>query len=541
VAVSETTTDTGGLSFSSTTGRWVLLATVLGSGVAFLDATVVNVALPAIGRDFGVGLADLQWTVTGYTLTLSAFLLLGGALGDRYGRRRLFVIGLVWFAVASLVCGLAPSAPLLIVARAVQGIGGALLTPGSLAIIEASFRPDDRGRAIGAWSGLGGVFGAIGPLLGGVLVTLVTWRLVFLINLPLAALAVWVASRHVPESSKAGEHGPLDIQGPVLAVLGLGGVTYSLIEGPARGWTSPATLAVIGAGGLLLIGFLVNESRARDPLLPLSIFRSRIFAGANEATFAIYAALGTVTFLGVLQLQQVLHYSALSAGLALLPLTLVLLALSSRSGKLATQIGPRIPMTVGPLVAAVGMALFARVTAGASYESSVLPAAIVLGLGMTLTVPALTTTALGAVDSERAGVASAVNNDVARFAALAAVAVIPALAGISTAGSAINAAAFSSGYRVAMFISAGLCASAGLISFLTIRGPRRACAPATGFACALTGPPAEDPGWTARPVRLATAGPGGQLGGTAGPGGQLEGTAGPAVAGEGVDGGDETP
>jgi EmrB/QacA subfamily drug resistance transporter len=521
VAVSETTTGTGGLSFSSTTGRWVLLATVLGSGVAFLDTTVVNVALPAIGRDFGVGLADLQWTVTGYTLTLSAFLLLGGALGDRFGRRRLFVIGLIWFAIASLVCGIAPSAPLLIVARAIQGIGGALLTPGSLAIIEASFRPDDRGRAIGAWSGLGGVFGAIGPLLGGVLVTLVTWRLVFLINLPLAALAVWVASRHVPESSKGGVHGPLDIQGPALAVLGLGGVTYSLIEGPARGWTSATTLAVIGAGGLLLIAFLINESRARDPLLPLSIFRSRIFAGANEATFAIYAAFGTVAFLGVLQLQQVLHYSALSAGLAFLPLTLVLLALSSRSGKLATQIGPRIPMTVGPLVAGVGMAMFARVVPGASYATSVLPAAIVLGLGMTLTIPALTTTALGAVGSDRAGVASAVNNDVARFASLAAVAIIPALAGISTAGSAINAASFSSGYQVAMYICAGLCASAGLISFVTIRGPRRACAPATGFGCLLNGPPVEEPGWTPRPVRLAPTGPG--------------------ILAEGTDGGDESP
>jgi EmrB/QacA subfamily drug resistance transporter len=506
VAVSDTTTGTGGLSFSSSTGRWVLLATVLGSGVAFLDATVVNVALPSIGRDFGVGLADLQWTVTGYTLTLSAFLLLGGALGDRYGRRRLFVIGLVWFAVASLVCGIAPNAPLLIVARAVQGIGGALLTPGSLAIIEASFRPADRGRAIGAWSGLGGVFGAIGPLLGGVLVTLVTWRLVFFINLPLAAFAVWVASRHVPETSKGGVQGPLDIQGPALAVLGLGGVTYSLIEGPARGWTSATTLAVIGAGGVLLIAFLVYESRARDPLLPLSIFRSRIFAGANEATFAIYAALGTVLFLGVLQLQQALHYSALGAGLALLPLTLILLALSSRSGKLATQIGPRIPMTVGPLVAAVGMALFARVVPGASYAASVLPAAVVLGLGMTLTVPALTTTALGAVSADRAGVASAVNNDVARLASLAAVAVIPALAGISTAGSSVDAAAFSSGFRVAMLICAGLCASAGLISFVTIRGPRRACTPAPGFACSVSGPPVGEEAWTPRPATLAMEG-----------------------------------
>lgn len=519
--MSETATDGGGLSFSSSIGRWVLLATVLGSGVAFLDATVVNVALPSIGHDFGVGLADLQWTVTAYALTLSAFLLLGGALGDRYGRRRLFVIGLVWFALASLVCGIAPSAPLLIVARAVQGIGGALLTPGSLAIIEASFRPDDRGRAIGAWAGFGGVFGAIGPLLGGLLVTTVSWRLTFLINLPIIAVAIWVAARHVPETAQGGDHGRLDIQGPALAVLGLGAVTYSLIEGPARGWTSAATIAVIGAGGILLIGFLINESRAPDPLLPLSIFRSRIFAGANEATFAIYAALGTVTFLGVLQLQESLHYSALASGTALLPMTLILLALSSRSGKLTTTIGPRIPMTVGPLVAAAGMALFARVVPGASYASAVLPAAVVLGLGLTLTVPSLTTTALGAVDSQRAGVASAVNNDVARLASLAAVAIIPALAGISTASSSVNAGTFSSGYRVAMFLCAGLCASAGLISFVTIRGPRRACAPAPGFACALTGPPAEEPGWSPQPVRLT------RPGGTTGPGGRSQERASP--------------
>jgi EmrB/QacA subfamily drug resistance transporter len=503
--VSDTAVDAGGLSFSSSTGRWVLLATVLGSGVAFLDATVVNVALPTIGRDFGVGLADLQWTVTGYTLTLSAFLLLGGALGDRYGRRRLFVIGLIWFAAASALCGVAPSAPLLIVARAIQGIGGALLTPGSLAIIEASFRPSDRGRAIGAWSGLGGVFGAVGPLVGGLLVSAVSWRLVFFINIPLAALAIAVAIRHVPESSKRGPHGRLDIQGPVLAVIGLGGVTYSLIEGPSRGWTSASTLAVVGAGGVLILAFLINEARARDPLMPLSIFRSRVFAGANEATFAIYAALGTVLFLGVLQLQQVLHYSPLEAGVAFMPLTLILLALSSRSGKLATTIGARIPMTVGPIVAGVGMALFARVVAGATYASSVLPAAVVLGLGMTLTVPALTTTALGAVDSERAGVASAINNDVARLASLAAVAIIPALAGISTSGSSLDPSTFSTGFRVAMFICAGLCASAGLISFVTIREPRRPCAPAPGFACALTGPPAEEPGWSPQPVKLRTS------------------------------------
>ncbi|TMC51456.1 MAG: MFS transporter [Chloroflexi bacterium] len=482
-----------GLSLASARGRWVLFATVLGSGIAFLDGTVVNVALPSISRDFHVGLADLQWTSTGYTLTLSAFLLLGGSLGDRYGRRRLFVVGVVWFTAASLVCGLAPSSPMLIAARALQGVGGALLTPASLAIIEATFRSDDRGAAIGAWSGLGGVFGAIGPLLGGFLVGAVSWRLVFFINLPIAAITVAVAARHVPETSQSGERGPLDIPGPVLAALGLGGVTYGLIEGSAMGWGSPAVLIAIAAGAALLGVFLVNERRQSDPLMPLDIFRVREFAGANAATFAIYGALGAVLFLVVIQLQQVLHYTPLQAGAALLPLTLLLLALSSRTGRLATRIGPRIPMTVGPLLAAAGMAMFARVGAGATYAGAVLPAAIVFGLGLVITVPALTTTAMGAVGAERAGIASAVNNDVARAASLVAVAVVPALAGISNAGSAINVSAFSSGFRTAMFICAGLCAAGGVISWALIRGPQAAAVSEQhNYSCPLTGPPASE-------------------------------------------------
>src|SRR5438067_8905205 len=290
--MSEAATDAGGLSFSSSTGRWVLMATVLGSGVAFLDATVVNVALPSIGRDFGVGLADLQWTVTGYTLTLSAFLLLGGALGDRYGRRRIFVIGLVWFAVASLACGAAPSAPLLIVARAVQGIGAALLTPGSLAIIEASFRPDDRGKAIGAWSGFSGVGTAVGPFLGGWLIQAVSWRLIFVINLPVAALVVAVTLRHVPESRDPDATGRLDVAGGVLVTLGLVGLTYGLIEGPAKGWASPGPLAALIAGGVLLAAFVAWEHRTPAPMLRLSLFGSAQVIAANILTFIVYGALG---------------------------------------------------------------------------------------------------------------------------------------------------------------------------------------------------------------------------------------------------------
>ena len=369
-----------------------MFAMVLGSGVVFLDSTAVNVALPSIGRNFGVGLADLQWIITAYTLTLSAFLLLGGALGDRFGRRRVFLIGLVWFTVASMVCGVAPSPQLLIAARAAQGIGGALLTPGSLAIIEASFRPNERGRAIGAWSGFGGVFGAVGPLLGGLLVQWVSWRLVFFINVPIAAFTVWVVVRHVPESRQPGDLGPLDLRGPILAAFGFGGLIYALIQGPSRGWTTAPIVASLGAGIVILGAFLLNEKRHPAPVLPLSLFRTRQFVGANGATFVIYAALGAVTFLLVLQLQDALHYSPLEAGVALMPLTLILLALSSASGKLSDRIGPRIPMTVGPLIAATGMALFVRVLPGTSYLSGVLPGALVFGLGMVLTVPALTTT-----------------------------------------------------------------------------------------------------------------------------------------------------
>jgi EmrB/QacA subfamily drug resistance transporter len=479
-----------GLSVSSTRGKWVLFAMVLGSGIVFLDSTAVNVALPRIGQDFNVGLSQLQWTITAYTLTLSAFLLLGGALGDRYGRRRVFVIGLIWFTAASMLCGVAPSSQWLIAARAAQGIGGALLTPGSLAIIEASFRPDERGRAIGAWSGFGGVFGAVGPLLGGLLVQWVSWRLVFFINVPIAALTVWVVTRHVPESRQAGPFGPLDLRGPILAALGFAGVTYALIEGSGLGWTSRTILVSLGAGVILLGAFLFNEARHPAPVLPLSLFRSRQFVGANGATFAIYAALGAVTFVLVLQLQDALHYSPIEAGVALMPLTLILLSLSSTSGRLADRIGPRLPMTVGPLVAAAGMALFVRVVPGASYVTGVLPGAIVFGLGMVLTVPALTTTALGSVEPDRSGVASAVNNDVARIGSLIAVAVVPTLAALVTHTSGAPSTHQSPEFRAAMLICAALCALGGVVSFVAIRSPRTHPAPdETPFSCPMTGPP----------------------------------------------------
>ena len=327
----------------------MLLATVLGSAMASIDATVVGIALPAIGREFGASLADLQWVVTAYTLTLAGLLLFAGALGDRYGRRRTFVAGVVWFALASVLCGLAPSAGFLIAARALQGVGAALLTPGSLAIIEASFHPDDRGKAIGAWSGFSGVGTAIGPFLGGWLIQAVSWRLIFAINLPIAALVVAVAWRHVPESRDTETTGRVDVRGGVLVTLGLIGITYGLIDGPSAGWVNPAPLTAMIGGALLLAIFLLWEKRAAAPVLPLSLFASAQFSAANVVTFAVYGALGGLLFLLPIELQQVSGYTALQAGISLLPVTAIMLVLSARSGALAARIGPRLQMTAGPV------------------------------------------------------------------------------------------------------------------------------------------------------------------------------------------------
>ena len=448
----------------------MLLATILGSGIAFLDSTVVNVALPTIGRELDAGISSLQWVVNAYTLTLSGFLLLGGSLGDHYGRRRVFVIGVVWFAVASLLCGLAPTDEALVAARALQGIGGALLTPGSLAIIEASFRREDRGPAIGAWSGLGGVTAALGPFLGGWLIQTGSWRLIFLINLPLAAVVVWVSVRHVPESRDPGATGRLDWAGAALAAVGLAGVVYALTDGPGLGWTSSRILVAGLVGVAALAGFLVWERRTRNPMLPLDIFASRQFSAANAVTFVVYGALGGSLFLLPIQLQQVVGYSPLASGVALVPITVLMLLLSARAGRLSARIGPRLPMTLGPLLVAAGFALLARIGPGASYLLDILPASLVYGFGLTLTVAPLTATVLAAAPAEHAGVASAVNNDVARTAGLLAVAVLPVAAGISGAD-ALQPDRFAGGFRTAMIIAAVLCVAGGLLSWLTIRNP----------------------------------------------------------------------
>lgn len=444
--------------------RWVLAATVLGSGIAFLDGTVVNVALPAISQDLDASLAGMQWTVNAYLVTLSALMLLGGSFGDRYGRRRVFVAGLGGFTAASIMCGLAPSIALLIVARALQGVAGALLVPSSLAIISSTFHPDERGRAIGAWSGLSGVASAVGPFLGGWLIDAVSWRLVFLINVPLATVAIFIAVRHIPETRAGADQREtgLDLPGAALVTLGLGALSYAAIEHQGPAGVVAAVLGVAALGGFLLV-----ERTSRDPMVPLDIFRVRQFTGANLTTFAVYAGLGAAMFLVVLQLQVNLGYSALEAGASLVPFTVLMLFLSPAAGQLGRSIGPRLPMTVGPIVAGGGLALLALVSPGDSYVPDVLAGVLVFGLGMSITVAPLTAAVLAEVGDERVGVASGINNAIARLAGLLAVAALPALAGISTDGSV--PASLEHGYRPALMMCGGLCVLGGLIAAVSMR------------------------------------------------------------------------
>ncbi|MFE2939178.1 MFS transporter [Streptomyces sp. NPDC059255] len=468
---------------SSARGRWVILTTVLGSTMALLDSTVVNVALPHIGDSLNADLAALQWTVNAYMVTLAGLILLGGSLGDRYGRRRVFVIGVVWFALGSLLCGIAPNAGILIAARALQGVGGALLVPGSLAIIQASFHPDDRARAVGVWSGLGGVGAAVGPFLGGWLVDGPGWRWVFLINVPLAAVCVPVALRHVPETRDPAAHGKFDVLGAVLGAAALALVTYALIARTV--WPGVA-------GVLVAIAFVRTERRRADPMLPPSIFRSRLFTSVNVVTLCVYAAFGGFFFLAALQLQVVAGYSALRAGAALLPTTVLMLLLSARSGALAQRIGPRLPLTVGPLLSAVGMLLMLRVGPGADYLTDVLPAVAVLGMGMVTLVAPLTATVLASVDVARAGLASGINNAAARAAGLIAVAALPLLAGMGPEAYR-SATEFDATFRRAMPMLAGVLVAGALIAWATVRSPAREAAgrrpePECRVNCGLTPP-----------------------------------------------------
>lgn len=485
--------ETAEIGWGSAAARWILAATVLGSGLAFLDATSSNVALPAIGRELGAEVSGLQWTINAYTLTLTALLLVGGSLADRFGRRRLFVIGTVWFAVASLLCGLAPSTGALVGARMLQGMGGALLTPGSLAIIQSSFAPADRARAIGAWSGLSGIAAAAGPFVGGWLVDVASWRWIYLTNIPVAAVVVWVAARHVPESRDPDASGAVDIPGTLLACAALGSLTWALITAGERGGAPEVWLG--GAVGVAaLVAFVAVQARSANPMLPLGLFRSRQFTGVNLVTMAVYAGLAALFFLLMVQLQQVVGYSGLEAGLAAMPITGLLLVLSSRAGALAERIGPRKPMTVGPLIMAAGLLLLLRVDADAGYLTDILPAVVLFGLGLSTTVAPLTATVLASTEPRHVGVASGVNNAVSRGAGLLAVAVLPGIAGL-TGDAYLDAEVFTRGFHVAMVVSAGLVAGGGLLAWLTIRDDlgQPGHPSERDYHCAVDGPPLEPP------------------------------------------------
>ncbi|WP_405578808.1 MFS transporter [Streptomyces sp. NBC_01190] len=465
-----------GVRLASPRGRWVLACSVLGSGMALLDGTVVNIALPRIGEDLGSSLADLQWTVNGYLLTLAGLILLGGSLGDRYGRRRVFVIGVVWFALASALCGIAQDSAMLIAARALQGVGGALLTPGSLALVQSTFRQEDRAKAVGAWSGLGGVAGAVGPFLGGYLVDGPGWRWIFFINVPIAAVVVAVALRHVPESRDRGAAGSFDVGGGALAALSLAGITYALISASGHVSLSWVLRVIVPAvlGVVCGVVFVRVEGRREHPMLPLSVFSSKLFTSMNVLTVCLYAAIGGVFFLLPVELQIAAGYSALRAGVATLPVTVLLLVLSAPAGGLAQRIGPRPLLTLGPLITGVGLLLLTRISPGsAGYFTEVLPAVVVQGLGMSMFVAPLTATVLASVRVDHSGVASGVNNAAARVAQLLVVAALPLAIGLSNQ-------AYRSPHKVdvafgkAMYICAGLCGITGLLAAVLVpAGPLR--------------------------------------------------------------------
>lgn len=403
--------------------RWTLIATIVASAMTFIDGTVVNVALPALQASLGATITDVQWVIEAYALFLGALILAGGSLGDQLGRRRVFVVGVVVFTVASAVCGLAPTPLVLTAGRALQGIGAALLTPGSLAIITATFEGQARGQAIGTWSGFSAITTAIGPVGGGWLVEHVSWRAVFFINLPLAALVLLLSARYVPESRDPSRTGTIDWTGAALTVTGLGGLVLGLLEWPPLGAGHPVVAGALVVGAVCLALLPIVERRARNPMLPLGLFESRPFALANVLTFFLYAALAEMLFIIPLDLIQARGYSATIAGAAILPFPVILFLLSRWSGGLVARVGSRLPLTAGPIVVAIGFGLFAFSPHGGSLMVSVLPSIVIIGLGMAITVAPLTTTVMNSADERHAGAASGVNNAVSRVAGLIAIAV----------------------------------------------------------------------------------------------------------------------
>lgn len=475
-----------GLALHTKIGRTALVATVAASGMAALDATIVNVALPHIGSEFGAGVSALQWVLTGYLLALASLILLGGALGDHYGRRKVFLIGTVWFAAASLLCGAAPDIGVLIGARVLEGVGAALLTPGSLAILQASFQESDRAKAVGAWSGLGGAFGAIGPFVGGWIVDGPGWRWAFLINVPIAAIVVVCTAVAVPETRDPHAARGLDVAGAGIAIVSLATGTWALTEAGPRGWSNPA---VIGAGVIAVVAavaFVYRMLHARDPLVPPSLFRSRAFTVTNLATVLLYAVIGVTFFLVAYQLQVGAGWSALQSGTALLPATVLMFLFSAKSGEIAQRIGARLPLTVGPLLVAAGLLLLTRIGPDTMWVTDVLPGAIVFGLGLVTLVAPLTATVMGSVSPDRVSIASGVNNAIARTASLGALAVIPVVSGLTTA---VGDAAVTHAFRVSMVVGAVVAAAAAPVSFIGLGARVRAARSPRRAYCSVDGPP----------------------------------------------------
>jgi EmrB/QacA subfamily drug resistance transporter len=487
---------TGSVRLASAAGRWVLAVAVLAEAMTLLEATVVNVALPSIGRDLGASTAGLQWTLNAYVLTLAALILPAGSLSDIYGRRRMLIVGTAAFTGASALCAAAPSIQLLVAGRFLQGVGGALLTPGSLAIIDAVFDPEDRTRAIGTWGGLTAVAAAIGPSVGGFLTGALSWRAIFLVNLPLGAFVIAAAVARVPETRDPTRAGGLDLPGATLATLALAGLCVALIQA-AQG-LSPTVIIAAATALTAAAAFVTVEHRSAHPMLPLNLFRSRQFAAATTLALVTYAALGGVIFLFVAFLQITLGYTALQAGAATLPITLLMMIGSRPAGVIAQRIGPRIPLTAGAVLTGAGLLLIAQIHAGDRYLPAVLPPLIVFGLGLAALITPITATVLASVDREHAGIASAVNNALSRLGQMIAVAVLPLAAGLSGAAFT-NPALMAAGFPIAMTVAAATSFAAAVLAWVTIRsdalGPRgtRKLPPALRRHCAVAGTPLTRP------------------------------------------------